>query len=261
MAATPPATAGPPAIVPLLMQLGSPTWEELCTALDQVFALPNIPYRVISAALFSSLDPPEVLLHKLERMALESPVMVALVLDEDPDWITLLKNPRCFMGSLVHPTPLDGLIYGFSGPDAHTLAAIHIPTSAFEISAAYNVLDDAAAICLGLEGLPEDQVCHPYVNVGTPNMTNSACQCTVLLPTQWHVQLAKDHPHGITLKEFYDTFLLPLQGIAGQPYTNVQTWWRHTATCSGPARARACSGLQVTTAQALPLALHANCDG
>ena len=175
MAAALPATAEPPAIMPPLMQLGPPMWEELFAALDQVFALPNIPYRMISAALVSSLDPPEVLLHKLEQMALESPAMVALVLDKDPDWITLLKNPRRFVGSLVHPTLLDGLIYGFSGPDTCMLAAVHIPSSTFEISAAYNVLDDATAIHLGLEGLPEDQVCHPYVNVGTPNMTNSAC--------------------------------------------------------------------------------------
>ena len=164
-------------------------------------------------------------------------MMVDLVSDEDPDWITLLKSPRHFVGSLVHPTSLDGLIYGFSGPDARSLADVHIPTSAFEISAAYNILDDAAAICLGLEGLPKDQVCHPYVNVGTPNMTNSTCQCTVLLPTQWHAQLAKDHLHGITLKAFYDSFPLPLQGNAGQPYTNVQTWWRHAAMCAGPAGA------------------------
>ena len=72
------------------------------------------------------------------------------------------------MGSLVHPTPLDGLIYGFLGPDAHTLAAVHIPATALEVSAAYNVLDDAAAIRLGLEGLPVNQVYHPYINVGTP---------------------------------------------------------------------------------------------
>ena len=50
-----------------------------------MFTLPDVPYGVFSAALFSSVDPPEVLLNKLERTALESPVMVALVLDEDPD--------------------------------------------------------------------------------------------------------------------------------------------------------------------------------
>ena len=106
---------------------------------------------------------------------MESPVMITLVSDEDPDWITLLKSPHHFVGSLVHPTPLDGHIYGFSGPDVCTLAAVHIPTSAFDISTAYNVLDDAAAIRLGLEGLPQDQPFHPYVNMGTPNMTNSTC--------------------------------------------------------------------------------------
>ena len=199
--------------------------------------MPDVPYGVLSAALFHSADPPELLLNMLERMALESPVVVALISDEDPDWITLLKNPRHFVGSLMHPTPLDGLIYGFSGPDAHTLAAVHIPTSAFEVSAAYNILDDAAAICQGLEGLPADQAYHPYINVGTPNMMNSTCRCLVLLPIEWHAQVSKDHPHGITLKTFYDVFLLPLQAIAGQPYANVQAWWRHAATCSASARA------------------------
>ena len=261
MAATSPAAAGPPANAPPLAQIGPPTWKELLDAPECVFALPNIPYEVVSAALFRLLDPPEALLLKLECTAMESPVMIALVSDEDPDWITLLKNPRRFVGSLVHPTPLDGHIYGFSGPDARTLAAVHVPASAFDISTAYNVLDDAAAIRLGLEGLPQDQPFHPYVNVGTPNMTNSACRRTVLLPTQWHAQLAKDHPHGISLKTFYDSFLLPLQGVADQPYLDVQTWWRHAATCTGPAGAHVRSGLQVATAQALPPALHVTCDG
>ena len=155
MATTPPAAAGPPVITPPLMQLRPPTWEELFAALDRVFALPDVPYGVLSTALFNSGDPHEVLLNKLEWMALESPMIIALVLDEDPDWITLvLKNPRRLVGSLVHPTLLDRLINGFLGPDAHTLAAIHIPASAFKFSAAYNVLDDAASIHLGLEARP-----------------------------------------------------------------------------------------------------------
>ena len=83
----------------------------------------------------------------------------------------------------------------------------------------------------------------------------------VLLPIEWHMQLSKDHPYGITLKAFYDIFLLPLQVIAGQPYTDVQTWWRHTATCTALTRAQARSGLQVATTQALPLGLHTSHDG
>ena len=186
--------------------------------------MPDVPHGVFSTALFNTVDPPEVLLNKLERTSLESPVMVALVLDEDPDWITLLKNPRWFVGSLLHPAPLDGLMYGFSGPDACRLAAVHVPASAFEISAAYNILDDAAVIHLGLEGLLANQTHHPYVNVGTANMTNSACRCSVLLPIEWQLQLSRDHPYGITLlKAFYNIFLSPLQAVAGQPYTNVQT--------------------------------------
>ena len=223
--------------------------------------MPDVPYGVFSTALLNSVDPPEVLLNKLEQMALESPMMVALVLDEDLDWITLLKNPRQFVGSLVHPAPLDGFMYGFSGPDAHRLAAVHIPTSVFEVSAAYNILDDATAICLGLEGLLTNQAHHPYVNVGTTNMTNSACSCSVLLPIEWHPQFSRNHPYDITLKAFYDIFLSPLQAITGQPYTDMQTWWRHATMCTMLAGARVCLGLQVTTTQALPPALCANCDG
>ena len=92
MAATPPAAAGLPLMVPPLAQLGPPTWEELLAAPDRVFALPDVPYGLFSAALFSSMDPPEVLLNKLEWTALESSVMVALVLDEDLDWITSVKK-------------------------------------------------------------------------------------------------------------------------------------------------------------------------
>ena len=132
---------------------------------------------------------------------------------------------------------------------------------AFKVSAPYNVLDDAAAIHLGLEGLPVDQVYHSYVNVGTPNMTNSTCRCSVLLPIEWHVQLSKEHPYGISLKALYNTFLLPLQATASHPYTDVVNWWRHAATRAALAGAWVHSGLQVSTAQALLLALCANCNG
>ena len=171
-----------------------------------------------SANIFNLADPPEMLLNKLEWTALESPVMVALVLEEDPDWITLLKNPRrCLVGSLMHPTALDGLMYGFSGPDTQRLAAVHLPASTSKISATFNVLDDAAMIHLGLENLPVNQVFHPYVNVGTPNMTNLVCRHALLLPVDWHAQLAKDFLYGITLKAFYAIFLVPFQVTVGQP--------------------------------------------
>ena len=92
MATAPPAAAGLPLVVPPLTQLGPLMWEELLTAPNRVFALPEVPYGLFTAALFSSMDPPEVLLNKLEWTALESSVMVALVLDEDLDWITSVKK-------------------------------------------------------------------------------------------------------------------------------------------------------------------------
>ena len=157
MAAAPPATSGPPAITPPIVPPGPPTWEELFTTPDWAFALPAVPYGMFLAAIFNSVDPPETLLNKLEQTALESPVVVALVLDEDPNWSTLLQNPWHFVGSLMHPTPLNSLIYGFSGLDTQRLAAVHILATAFEISTAFNILDDAAVVCLGLDSLPADQ--------------------------------------------------------------------------------------------------------
>ena len=150
-------------------------------------------------------------------------MVVTLVSDEDPDWITLLKNPRCFVDGLLHPTALDGLMYSFSGPDTQRLAAVHIPASTFEISATLNVLDDAAMVCLGLENDPADQAFHPYVYVGMPNMMNLVCRHAVLLPMEWHMQLARDFPYGVAFKAFYDIFLDPLQAVARQPYVDVQT--------------------------------------
>ena len=103
-------------------------------------------------------------------------MIVALMVDESPDWISLVKNPRQFVGSLLNPSILDGLVYGFMGPNAHSLAAAHIPTSAFETTVAYNVLDDPATVRGGLETLPANQMFHPYVNIRMPQMTNSACK-------------------------------------------------------------------------------------
>jgi hypothetical protein len=228
---------------------------------ERVFSAPAVPYAVISAALFASADPPDVLLTKLERTALESPVVLALVSDEDPSLVTLLKNPRRFVGSLIRPTPLDGLVFGFSGPDARRLAAVHVPASAFETSAAYNVLDDAGAVRAGLEALPADHAFHPYVNVGTAGMTNSACKRAVLLPTDWHSRLAREFPFGVGLKELYDLFLAPLSAAEAPLYRDVFDWWRHAATRAAAAGARPRSGLQVDTAQALPPAIRGDRDG
>ena len=185
MAAAPPG-AVPPVVAPPVPLPGPPTWEELFAELERVFSAPAVPYAVVSAAIFNSADAPDVLFNKLERTALESPVILALVADEDPGLITLLKNPRHFGRSLIRPTPLDGLIFGFSGPDARRLAAIHVPATVFENSAAFNVLDDAAAVRAGLEALPADQAFHPYVNVDTPGMMNSACKWGLVMLTEWN---------------------------------------------------------------------------
>ena len=135
---------GPPALV--VVPPGLPSWRELYDSADRVFPAPIIPYTLLSATFFHSVDPPETLLTKLKRTSLESPVMVALVSDEALDSISLVKNPCRYIGSLLNPSVLDGLVYGFTGPDARNLMAMHVPVSAFKTTATYNVLDDPATV-------------------------------------------------------------------------------------------------------------------
>ena len=92
-------------------------------------------------------------------------------------------------------------------------------------------------------------------------MLSSSCRQAILLPVKWHVRFAQDHPFEISLKAFYDAFLAPLGPVEAQPYANVFTWWRHAATRTALAGARARSGLQVSTTQLLPPELHGACDG
>ena len=111
-----PLAVGPPALV--AAPLGPPSWREMYDSAGHIFPAPIVPYTLLLAAFFCLVDPPETLLTKLERTSLESPVMIALVFDEAPDSILLVKNPRRYIGSLLNPSVLDGLVYGFTGPDA-----------------------------------------------------------------------------------------------------------------------------------------------
>lgn len=261
MAAVPPvAPAGPAAPAAPVLPTGPPSWRELFTSADRIFIEPTVDYATLSVALFASAEAPDILLSRVESLAQRSPVIVALVTDEEPERISLLKNPRRFTGSLANPSPLDGLVFGFSGPDSRTLAAVHLPTAAFETSAAYNVLDDPAAIRAGLEALPPDQTFHAYVNAGTPDMTNSGCRRALVLPMPWYAELAA-HPDGISLKDFYDQFLATLPAAERPNYIDTFTWWRHAASRAAGAGARERSGLQVPTAQVLPTALRATREG
>ena len=103
-------------------------------------------------------------------------MMIALVSDKAPDSISLVKNPCWYIGSLLNPSILDDMVYSFTGLDARNLAAVHVLASAFEMTVAYNVLDIPVTMWAGLEALPVDQMFHPYVNVGMPNMSSSSCR-------------------------------------------------------------------------------------
>ena len=144
MATLPPAV-GPPALMPAV-PLGPPSWHKLYDAANRIFPALIVPYALLSATFFHSVDPPETLLAKLERTSLDSPVMMALVLDKALDSISLVKNPRRYISSLLNPSVLDGMVYGFMGPDARNLAAVNILASALKTTVAYNVLGDPVTV-------------------------------------------------------------------------------------------------------------------
>jgi len=85
MAAIPPVAPGGPALVPApVLPTGPPSWFELFSSADRMFTEPTVDYGTLSAALVSSADAPDILLGRVETLALRSPVIVALVSDEEP---------------------------------------------------------------------------------------------------------------------------------------------------------------------------------
>ena len=213
-------------------------WAELFALPQQVFTNPRVDFAILLASLFTSTDGPESLLTRVEALMHCSLIILALILDEEPNQITLLKNPHCYGGSLVNPSPVDNLIYSFTGADAWNLAAVHLLASAFKISAQYNVLDVLAMM---------------------PGMTNSACQCAIVLPTEWYQELTEHFPHGIDLKVFYNHFLATVAARQCQTLEGVFTWWRHAASRTA-STAAPCLGLQVITQQALSPMTHLTHD-
>ena len=146
MATTAPTTGIALPVLPMGVLAVLPTWAELFASPQQVFPDPRVDFAILSTSLNTSTDGPDTLLMRMEALARRSPVILALISDEEPNQITLLKNPHRYIGSLVNLSPVDNLMYGFMGTDMRNLAAVHLPSSAFENSAQYNVLDDPATI-------------------------------------------------------------------------------------------------------------------
>ena len=94
MATTMPTTGIIPPVPPTGALAILPTWAELFALLQQVFPDPRVDFAILSTSLFTSTDGPETLLLKVEALAHCSPVILALISDEEPNQITLLKNPH-----------------------------------------------------------------------------------------------------------------------------------------------------------------------
>ena len=65
-----------------------PTWAELFMSPQQVFPDPRVDYAILSALINTSTDGPDTLLMRVEALAHQSPVILALISDEEPNQIT-----------------------------------------------------------------------------------------------------------------------------------------------------------------------------
>ena len=81
------------AAAPISAIAGLPTWAELFTSPQQVFPDPRVNYAILLASINASADSPDALLMRVEALAHRSPVVLALISNEEPNQITLLKNP------------------------------------------------------------------------------------------------------------------------------------------------------------------------
>ena len=83
-------TAAPAGAVPATMAIiaGVLTWNQLFVHAKQIFAKPMVEFGVLVASLFMSAEAPKALLAKLEVLAWLSPIMIAMVSNEEPDQIT-----------------------------------------------------------------------------------------------------------------------------------------------------------------------------
>ena len=81
------------AAAPITAIASPPTWAELFTSPQQVFPDPRVDYTILSASINASADSPNALLMRVEALARHSPVVLALISNEEPNQITLLKNP------------------------------------------------------------------------------------------------------------------------------------------------------------------------
>ena len=92
MATTAPTMGIVPPVPPMGALAVSPTCAELFASPQHVFTDLTVNFMILSASLFTSTDGPESLLLRVEALAHRSPVILALISDEEPNQITLLKR-------------------------------------------------------------------------------------------------------------------------------------------------------------------------
>ena len=81
------------ALAPITGIAASPTWAELFASPEQIFPDPRVDYTILSVSINAATEGPDTLLTRVEALACRSPVILALISDEEPSQITLLKNP------------------------------------------------------------------------------------------------------------------------------------------------------------------------
>ena len=165
------------------------------------------------------------LLRHVAALSLDSPVMLAAVLANDPSCITILNLPRVFHQGLVPQAPLDNNVFAFVGTSPDDATPVHLRDDAMtpvlvdghtDATVLRTELNTAANVTDGLRNIiPAGHVTAQAYTV-----------CRVLvLPLEFAAAFQASVSYTIT--QFYDTFIAPNVADAAwvTTYEEMVQWW------------------------------------
>ena len=166
----------------------------------------------------------DLCLARLSTAAVRTPIVLAVLTQDDADNITIVHAPHVYPASLAGPTPMDGHTYAIHGNQDTVLAAVGLAGNSCGRPTPL-VLDDHTVIRAALTAI-NPFVALPLAGAG---VTAVRVRRVMVLPVEWArraISVGSFSPAA-----FYDEFLAPAIGTGDEAlYDEVFTWWRAAAT-------------------------------
>ena len=193
----------------------------------------------------------------LVNLATRSPVVLAFIMDSDPDYIYVGHSPTRFPGDLTDPQPFDNDTVVLVGDQDASIVPIVLPNNAFARLPS-NVTCHTAAVIRGpaMHAAATVALRSGAHATGDADTNDLRLRKVMLLPTEIATAAISASPNGrYSLPGFHHNFLAgPMAsgvGAAVATFTPLEEWWR--GCCTQPAGATT-SVLEVTpTAVANPI--------